>query len=171
MKKLIVILVLMFISCNVFAREVNIILHTTSWHSDKGFYTMDDTGKWSETVTKWNGNNKGMAIEYGLTPNYMLMLGYMKNSFNKNMVYGGLIYKHKFWNFLDIGVQGGLIKSERTHNPYGYRDGKLLPLILPYISLGYGNYGINIIYEPGGVLANAPTHVFAIQWKLKFDIM
>ena len=168
MKNLLTFLILLSISISVHAQEINLIVGTTSWHSTEGFYTKDDNGEWSQESTPWNGKNTGIGIEYGLSNHFLLSVGYMKNSYHKNMVYGGLIYKSSFGKYLDLGIQGGLLKSDKTHSP-GYNYGNLMPLVMPYVSLKYKTMAVNLIYEPGGILSDRDVHVFAIQWKLRLS--
>lgn len=147
------------------ADEGDFVLNLTiaSYHQDREYCHEGICGK------RYNENNLGLGIKYGLGDNFDLIGGFFDNSFDHTSFYVGMNI-HREFKFMDgiLKISPGIVLGGAT----GYEDTPqrtyafgLTPLAIPNINFEVNHAQLNVGYIPA--IGDGTTNVLALQlgWK------
>lgn len=140
MKKIITALIFLA-SSPALAGDLYLDVNGYSFHSSDSYVYRGKPGK-------YNPQNAGLGVTYGLAKNVEVFAGYYYNSFNRDTLYGGAKLKHDF-AFGNVTVTPGLNVGVAT----GYENTPAQSdyyqvVIMPTVRVTYRGVGMTLGYVP-----------------------
>lgn len=144
-----------FFGQKAFSAETNVLLYAHSKHFNS-----------SEDKFQYNEKHPTLGAEYFPDNSVIGYTGVVyKDSYRTTAKYLAAIFTKKSGSFR----YGGMIGA--VHSPsYDYKGdyGRVIPFVLPYLSVNGDKFGINLLFTPK--VFSDDAYVVAIQYKMGLDL-
>ena len=117
---------------------------------------------WHPGTAGMNGRNGGMGLEWSLNDKRFAAAGMYHNSLDQTSHYiahGWRAYQH------NAAISGGMVAG--VIDGYQWRNGRIIPLAAPYITVEGTHVAVNVIIIPKIEKHIATTVAFQIKFKVR----